>query len=126
MGPSARASLAAASVEAPGPRLMRRRAITRLGLPSTDTVTLAGLRLSGARPSRSTTTRSKEIPGAAAGAWGARGPMAIALEPIEAARRTAALRAASRADASGSRLHEETAVLVRRRGARLPRAARAA
>ncbi len=64
---AARAWRAAASEEAPGPRLTRRRASTRLGLPSTETVMSAGLRLSGVRPSRSTTTRSKEIPGGAAG-----------------------------------------------------------
>ena len=69
--PAARAWRAAASVDAPGPRLTRRKASTRRGLPSTETVMSAGWRLSGARPSRSTTVMSKEMPGAAAGDSGA-------------------------------------------------------
>ncbi len=67
--PAARAWRDAASVVAPGPRLTRLRDSTRLELPSTDTEKSAGPRLSGTRPSLSSTTASNVMPDAPAGTW---------------------------------------------------------
>ena len=65
------ANRAAASLAAPGPRLIRRTETTRRALPSTVTAISFGPSLSGARPSRSVTTTSMEMGRTAGGACGA-------------------------------------------------------